>query len=104
MRIATFRKQPAERKRYVVSMVPWMTNETEYVTDVADSVAVRQPFPIPTEPPISVDELTVPETSQEFSFFVEGGEDGITYTLTLLVTTTIGQIKEVEIDFRVRDD
>jgi hypothetical protein len=104
MRIATFRKQPSERKRYVIDMSPWMTGTNEYVADVDASVAVRALVPVPTELPMAVEDLEIPDSSQEFSFFVAGGEDGITYTLTLVVTTTINQIKEIELDFRVKDD
>jgi hypothetical protein len=105
MRIATFKKQPSERKRFVVDMSSWMTSASEYVSAVDDDVAVRATSPTPPgASPLTFESLDIPATSQQFSFFVAAGEDGITYTLTLIITTTLSQIKEIEIEYKVKDD
>lgn len=96
MKLARFVKQPADRKRYAVDYSDWLdTGET--VTAVAFGVS-----PSATGG-LAVDASSIASTGKSVVFFASAGVSGTTYTVTITITTSGGQIKEDEILFSVRE-
>lgn len=96
MKLAKYVKQSTERKRYVVDYTDWLdTGETLTLASLAVSPA--------TTPPLVVDASAIGTDNKTVVYFVNGGLDGRTYTITLTATTSVGQVKEDEITFSIRD-
>lgn len=95
MRLAKFTKQPSERKRYVVNYTDWLdTGET--LTDVTFSVSPT------TTSPLLVDASALSTDNRSVSLFVSGGLHAQNYEVTMVATTSGGQIKEDELFFSIR--
>ncbi len=96
MKLARFTKQPAERKRYSIDYSDWLdTGETistvSFVTTPASAGA------------LVVDANSITAAGKSVVFFANDGVSGTTYTVTVTITTSGGQIKEDEILFAVRE-
>lgn len=96
MRIGSYLKTPAEVKRYSIEYADWL-DEGEYIDD-ADFTA----SPV-TVPPLQVSSVSIPASSTQVSFFVQGGEEGVSYVLDVVSTTSTGQVKEDTILFSVNN-
>ena len=96
MKLGRFNKDPIERKRYTVDYSNW-ADEGETLLDVSFTV----------EPDVvggvSVDAFSILAGAASVGLFVSGGLDRETYKVKILVTTSIGQVREDEITFAVRD-
>lgn len=96
MRLGSFTKTPAERKRYAVDYSDWLdTGETlaAYTVEVSPATAS----------PLVVNPNALGPTSTVFVFFVSGGLDRTQYTVDIRMTTSGGQIKEDTILYTVRE-
>jgi len=91
MRLGTFIKTPAERKRYAVDYSNWLeTGETVSSYTITPTSGLT----------ISSSTLTTGNTV--LVFFVAGGTAGQQYTLDILANTSGGQIKEDTVLFNIR--
>lgn len=96
MRLSTYVKTPAERKRYAIDYSEWL-DTAETLTDVNFSVTPA------TTTPFSVDAFVLDTDFKSVIFFVSGGENTKQYTVDVRATTSGGQIKEDTIIYTVRD-
>lgn len=96
MKLARFTKQPSERKRYSIDYSDWLdTGETI-------SAVTFLPSPVATGG-LEIDASSITPSGTSVVFFANYGVSGTTYTVTVTVTTSGGQIKEDEILFSVRE-
>jgi hypothetical protein len=76
-----------EIKRYTVSYDSWL-DDTE---ELFDHSIVISPV---TTPPLTASDAFTSNSDREISFFLKGGVTGTIYDVKLLATTTVGQLKE----------
>lgn len=93
MRLNKFRKDPADRKRYVVDYEDWM-NEDEVLTNAAVSGSVP-------EDNFYVDASTVDPSGKQIIFYVSGGVSGSSYDVDFVVNTSLTQTKKDYVTFVV---
>lgn len=91
MRIGSFSKTPAERKRYAVDYSDWL--------DTGETVAS---YALTPDSGLSVSASTLINESTGIAFFIAGGTAGFQYKLDILANTSGGQIKEDTVYFNVR--
>lgn len=97
MPLSKYVKDPDERKRYQIDYSEWL-DTGEQATNVAFAVS-----PV-TVPPLVVDDIAVTPSGLGVQYYVSGGLDGKTYTITATLTTTVGpQIREDDILMVVRE-
>lgn len=97
MRLGSFQKTPVERKRYSLDYTDWLdTGET--IVDRVFAVT-----PITGASPLQVDASAIDPTGKLVQFFANYGDDDVTYTVDVQITTSGGQIKEDQILFSVKD-
>jgi hypothetical protein len=97
MKLGTFTKTPAERKRYSLDYTDWLdTGETI-------STATFSVTPTTGATPLIVDASSIDPGGKQVVFFVNNGVDGTTYEVEALVTTSGGQTKEDQVNFLVKD-
>jgi hypothetical protein len=92
MRLGKFSKTPAETKRYSVDYRHWL-EVAEFVSSFTLQV---------TPPGLSIIGFAVEQNATRANFLVQGGSLNETYEVTILMTTTAGQVKEDTITFVVR--
>lgn len=96
MNLAKFYKAAAERKRYSVDYTDWLdTGET--VSSVSFGVS-----PSTGTTPLEIDAHTISTDGLQVVFFAALGDDGATYTITITIQTSGGQVKEDSIVFIVK--
>ena len=92
--LAKYVKQPGERKRYQISYVNWL--DTGEQVSTVDFVA--------SDPALVVDDVQPTPDGVGVQYYVSGGVDGQTYTVTATLTTNTGpQVREDEIFFSIRE-
>lgn len=97
MKLGTFTKTPAERKRYSLDYTDWL--------DTGETVTTRTFSVTPTTgaTPLQIDASSIDATGKQVVFFANYGVDGTTYEVEVLITTSGGQTKEDQVNFLVRD-
>lgn len=96
MKLAKFVKSPAERKRYTIDYSEWLdTGET--VQSIVFTVA-----PSTGTMPLEIDAFQIANPATSVVFFANYGDEGVAYTVDVIMTTSGGQIKEDQILFSVR--
>jgi hypothetical protein len=93
--IKVFRKTYAERKRLYLNYECWMA-EDEELTGFQVTVD-----PYTADAPISVSTSYPDALHKKLMLFVGGGVPNTNYTLSMLVNTDAGQIKQDNIGLRV---
>lgn len=93
MRLGKFTKAPAEKKRYTADYKNWL-DTGELLSGVVYAVTPTGGVTVPSSSIVG-DGLIA-------AFFVDGGADGIDYTVKLTATTSGGQIKEDTVIFAVK--
>lgn len=97
MKLATFVKSPAERKRYAIDYSDWLdTGETVLSTNF-------QVTPNVPSTGLVVDAVSISASGQEVVFFTSFGSNNVTYTVDVQIQTSGGQVKEDTVVFSVRD-
>lgn len=95
MRLGSFIKTPAERKRYSIDYSEWLdTGETL-------STVTMEVTPSTGTVPFVVDAISSNNTV--VVFFVNGGDNAKQYTIDVKATTSGGQLKEDTVLFTVRN-
>lgn len=90
MLISTEKKQSIERTDYNIDYSHWLTGDdsiSSYTVTANDDALV-------------VEGLVIDKT---INLWVSGGIDGVTYKITITVTTAQGRIKEDEFKIKVKD-
>lgn len=102
MRLGRFTKlgrvvqQPSERIRRLYIATKWLETG-EIITDVDVDISPT------TDTPFVVDDIVIDPEGQKFAYYASGGEDGEDYTATFTITTSVGQTREDEILFGVKE-
>ena len=96
MRLAKFTKRPSERKRYSILYGEWL-DSGETVTNVTFGVTPS------TGNALDIDASQIASGGKDVVFFANLGEEGVSYTVDVQITTSGGQIKKDEILFSVRN-
>ena len=89
----TFQHTPSEKKKYVFDYTRWL-DPTELISTFDYSVS---------DPAIVAGEGAIESGSTVVHFFVSGGVANTVYNVSLIVETTLGQIKEDTIKIIVED-
>ena len=101
MILGTMNKQPADRYDYDIDYSEWLTDK-----DNVESVAVTV---FPDEgllDPVPADRLNILSVTVIDPFvklWIDGGRNGVTYKVTLTMTTADGRIKQDEFKLKVKD-
>lgn len=90
-------KTPSERRRYTINYNAFL-DEDETLTDKSFSIT-----PVTTTP-LEVVSSGFSVDNKYLIIYVQGGEDGTRYELTMLVTTSDAQIKDDLIVIDVREN
>lgn len=91
MILGTMTKQPADRLDYDVEYDKWLP----------DGDALSLASATVDQPGLTIDSVQVIGTVVKV--WLSGGDDGITYKVTVSVTTNDGRVKDDEFKIRVRD-
>lgn len=97
MKLGTFTKTPAERKRYSIDYTDWL--------DTGETISTRTFTVTPTTGanPLQIDASSIDPDGKQLVFFANFGDDGTTYVVDVLITTSGGQTKEDQVNFLVKD-
>ena len=97
MKLGTFKKTPVERKRYSLDYNDWL--------DTGETVLTRtfSVTPATGASPLEIDASSIDPDGRQVVFFANFGNDGVTYTVDVQITTSGGQTKEDQINFLVKD-
>ena len=88
----------SEKKRYQINYVNWL-DTGEFVVGVAFTVS-----PVDPVNPVVVDGIQVLPTGLGVQYYLSGGNDGKSYDINALLTTSIGPQKRLdEIVLAVRE-
>jgi hypothetical protein len=93
--VKTFRKTVTERKRLYLDYACWLES-SEVLTGFQVTVN-----PYTEAAPISVTTSYPDAEHKKLMMFVGGGSGNINYTLSMVVTTDAGQVKQDDIGVRV---
>jgi hypothetical protein len=95
--IATFSQQPADKLDYDV----WYANAPDGTPDwlSANDTIISQ---VATVAPVGLI-LDALKTADRVKLWVSGGTSGVTYKVTLTVTTEAGRVKQDELKFRIKE-
>ncbi len=91
MKLGTINKQPAERFSYTVSYVEALT--------VGDNVELATASVTPVG--LTVENVTV--FDPRVKLWVSGGTNGVSYKVTLTVTTADGRVFQDELTFKIKE-
>lgn len=97
MILAKYEKQPAEVKDYDIDYAEWLgpvgdtvASTTAIVTSVTEAV-----------PTLEID--SIEESTTTVKLWVSGGTGGVSYKVTVQMTTAGGRLDESELVFKVKD-
>jgi hypothetical protein len=96
MKLGRIVQQPNENIRRLVKYDRWL-EEGERIVGVVATV-----LPV-TSPPFVVDTIVIGPDSDRFAYYAHGGVDGEDYTATVTITTSVGQVREDELLFGVKE-
>ena len=89
-------QQPGENLRRLILYNRWL-EEGEFLTSVVFTVS-----PI-TSPPLVITNVVIGPNGEKVAYFAGGGLDGEDYTVTVVANTSVGQTREDEILFGIRE-
>lgn len=97
MILAKYEKQPAEVKDYDIDYSEWLgpvgdtvASTTAIVTSVTEAV-----------PTLEIDSIM--DSSTAVKLWISGGTGGVSYKVTVQMTTAGGRLDESELVFKVKD-
>jgi hypothetical protein len=101
MILGTFSKQPVDRYDYDIDYSEWLT-ERDNVESVVVSILPNEDLmdPVPVD---KLEVLSVTVMDPIVKLWIDGGRNGITYKVTLTMTTADGRIKQDEFKLKVKD-
>lgn len=95
MLLNRYKQQPRDNLKRIIDLTRWL-EDSEIITEVDVEVSPE------TETPLVCDPIAIDPAGKKFAYFITGGEDGQTYTVTFL-TTTQQQTREDEIEIDVEE-
>lgn len=96
MRLARYKQQPRENKRYCIGYTSWLAT-AETLTNLQVIVSPT------TSPVLAITDAVIDPDGKNVIFFAGGGVDGTEYTVEILATTSEGQVKEDEVLFAIEE-
>jgi hypothetical protein len=93
-------KEPADQRDYDIDFSRWLPDDDTVTTAVA---TVDPPYDAVANPS-GVQVTSIGVTSPIVKVWANGGLDGITYKISVKVSTNGGRIKEVDFKLRVKDE
>lgn len=101
MKLATYSKQPGERKDYDVDYAPWLEHDAnDSLNDVQATVTVTSGT---DDDGATLQVESIEITATIIKLWVSGGVNGVTYKVDLTVKTQFGRIDECELVFKVKE-
>ena len=97
MILAKYEKQPAEVKDYDIDYSEWLGPVADTV-DIPTATVTSATEPVPT---LEVD--SIEQTTTAVKLWISGGTAGVSYKVTVQMTTTGGRLDESELVFKVKD-
>lgn len=97
MILAKYEKQPAEVKDYDIDYAEWLGPVGDTVATATTTVTCDAE-PVPT---LLVDSVETSDTLVKL--WVSGGTGGVSYKVTVRMTTAGGRLDESELVFKVKD-
>lgn len=97
MILAKYEKQPAEVKDYNIDYSEWLS---PVVDTVASATAIVTSV-TEAAPTLEIDSIM--ESSTTVKLWISGGTAGVSYKVTVQMTTTGGRLDESELVFKVKD-
>lgn len=94
--LGRYRQQPRENLKRVIDLRDWLETSEEIETVTAEVTPV-------TATPLVVDPILIDSAGKKFAYYVSGGEDGTTYTITFFSTTPT-QTREDEVEIEVEEE
>jgi hypothetical protein len=95
MPVKTYHKSVPERRRLYIDYTCWL-EDTEKLTDIQVTIT-----PYTTDAPLTVTTGYTDVEQKKIVMFVGAGAANIAYTLSMVVTTDQGQVKQDDIGMRV---
>lgn len=93
MRLARFQKTSVERIKYTIDYTEWL-DQSELLSGVTL---------VPDDPALVVDGYLLNDDKTQVSYFVSGGQSGMSYTLHTKAQTSAGQLKEDYVLYFIKD-
>jgi 6-pyruvoyl-tetrahydropterin synthase len=103
MLLATYIKQPRERKRYDVDYDCWLTVDEDIIEAHAEVFDLSDKLGKKAKGRLRVDDVYIATDKKSLYFYADKGVHGHSYKVTVLVNTSRTQTEEVEIVFNVVD-
>lgn len=100
MKLATYSKQPVERKDYDVDYEPWLEHDAEDTLDDVQAVVHVISGP-EDEPRLVVESIEI--TATRAKLWVSGGVDGATYKVDITAKTQRNRIDQSELIFKLKE-
>lgn len=97
MILAKYEKQPAEVKDYDIDYSEWLNP----VVDTVSSTTAIVTSVTEAAPTLEIDSIM--ESSTTVKLWISGGTAGVSYKVTVQMTTTGGRLDESELVFKVKD-
>lgn len=97
-----FDKQPDEVKIYQIDYSQWLASG-ETVSSVTPTVELLNPESGDVGEPTLTVGTTQILSGNTYEYFMSSGTDGKNYKVTFLASTSLAQVQESEIEFKVRD-
>lgn len=89
--LGSFYKQPADTQDYDINCNAWLTALDDTIASVTASVTS------------GITLISCTAGSGIVKTWLSGGKDGVTYTITILIATVGGRIKQAEFQVKVKD-
>jgi len=89
--LTTFDKQPLDVQDYDLNCNSWLTSLSDTILSIDCTVTT------------GITLISASHTSGIVKVWLSGGNDGTTYTVTLLITTVGQRVKQAEYQVKVKD-
>lgn len=97
MILGRYRQRPRDIRRRQVDYRDFL--------ETSESLSTVTPTVSPTtDTPLVVNGIVIDVNGKKFAYVVQGGEHGVSYSVSLELTTTAGQRKNDTIEFDIEDD
>ncbi len=98
MILATYEKQPSEKKDYDVDYSRWLLDIEDSLDNITTTVECLDD---PTDTSLMVDSLAI--TATKLKLWLVGGTSGLEYKVTIKAETVGSRLDESELIFQVED-
>ena len=93
--LAKYTKQPADVQDYDIDF------QTEFLTGLTDTAPGPSGIEVLVDAGITLDNFSIKDGLAKV--WVSGGTDGMSYKVTVTLTTAAGRVKQVEIAIKVKE-